>query len=288
MIEAPVSPVVEVRHLRHVYPGGVEALRGVSFAVERGDVLGIIGRNGSGKTTTVKHFNGILQPATGEVVVLGEPTTGKKVAQLSRHVGYVFQNPDHQLFHATVEEEVNYGPRNLGMPEAERAEVVERVLTQLGLNSLRVKHPFELTKLHRKLVILACVLAMKPHVLVFDEPTTGQDRVQTRVVMDLLREFSREGHTLVIVSHDMSLIAEHCSRVLVLSAGAVLAQGTPGQIFSQPGMLAEAGLEPPLITQVAQRSRLGEPLLSVDQTLGDLGRRLKVAAAGGSSSQPGT
>jgi energy-coupling factor transport system ATP-binding protein len=174
------------------------------------------------------------------------------------------------------------------MPEAERAEVVERVLTQLGLNSLRVKHPFELTKLHRKLVILACVLAMKPHVLVFDEPTTGQDRVQTRVVMDLLREFSREGHTLVIVSHDMSLIAEHCSRVLVLSAGAVLAQGTPGQIFSQPGMLAEAGLEPPLITQVAQRSRLGEPLLSVDQTLGDLGRRLKVAAAGGSSSQPGT
>ncbi len=260
-------PVVEVRDLNYVYPNGVEALRGISFTIDDGDVFGIIGQNGCGKTTTVKHFNGLLKPTSGEVVILGESTKDKTVAQLSQNVGMVFQNPDYQLFMTSVEDEINYGPINIGMTDEERSASVEQLIVQLGLADKLDKHPFELTRLERKMVCIAGVLAMKPRVIIFDEPTTGQDVVQMRVIMDLFRDFSSEGHTLVVVSHDMGLIAEYCTHVIVMSQGQILADGPPAEVFANPVPLACSSLTPPQITQMAQALDIKEPILSVQEAV---------------------
>jgi len=257
--------VVEVKDLSHTYPSGVEALKGVSLCVQQGDVFGIIGQNGCGKTTLVKHFNGLLRPTGGEVRVFGNNSKEKTIAELSADVGFVFQNPDFQLFLTSVEQEINFGPNNIRMPEEERRQIIEQLVSRLGLSERMQSHPFELTRLERKMVSIASVLAMKPRVVVFDEPTTGQDAVQTRAIMELFRDFSRDGHTLIIVSHDMSLIAEYCNRVSVMKGGSVLACDTPRTVFADRSTLTLAGLEPPEITQIAQQARLDQIFLSVSE-----------------------
>jgi energy-coupling factor transport system ATP-binding protein len=167
----------------------------------------------------------------------------------------------------TVEEEINYWPVNIGMPEEERIQTVEQLVAQLGLTDKLKKHPFELTRLERKMVCIAGVLAMKPKVIVFDEPTTGQDAVQTRVIMDLFQEFSAQGHTLVVVSHDMSLIAEYCTHVLVMNKGQILADGKPEDVFADREVLSSASLAPPQITQIAHSLEIARPILSVADAL---------------------
>ena len=265
MINNHDPAVVEVKDLSHTYPSGVEALKGVSLCVQQGDVFGIIGQNGCGKTTLVKHFNGLLRPTGGEVRVFGNNSKEKTIAELSADVGFVFQNPDFQLFLTSVEQEINFGPNNIRMPEEERRQIIEQLVSRLGLSERMQSHPFELTRLERKMVSIASVLAMKPRVVVFDEPTTGQDAVQTRAIMELFRDFSRDGHTLIIVSHDMSLIAEYCNRVSVMKGGSVLACDTPRTVFADRSTLTLAGLEPPEITQIAQQARLDQIFLSVSE-----------------------
>ena len=275
MSDAVRPPLIIVRDLHHVYPGNVEALKGVTLVVHDGEVLGIIGQNGSGKTTLVKHFNGLLKPSAGEVLVLGESTQKKRVSELARHVGYVFQNPDQQFFLTSVEKEIGYGPANIGMPNEERERVTSESLERLGLSAKRLEHPFQLTRNYRKLLSIACVLAMKPRVVVFDEPTTGQDMSQVRLITNAMRDLSVSGHTLVIISHDMALVAEHCSRVIVMNEGQVMVEGAPGEVFSQPSMLARSGLEPPDITQIAARSGIGQDILSVKEMADYLDRRIQ-------------
>lgn len=269
------TPLIVVRDLHHVYPGNVEALKGVSLTVHDREVLGIVGQNGSGKTTLVKHLNGLLKPSTGEVLVLGESTQKKRVSELARHVGYVFQNPDQQFFLGSVEKEVNYGPANIGMPEEERTRVTSEVLDRLGLSAKRLEHPFRLTRNYRKLLSIACVLAMNPRVVVFDEPTTGQDMNQVRLIMNAIHDLSTSGHTLVIITHDMTLVAEHCNRVIVMNEGQVMAEGTPASVFSQPIMLGRSGLEPPDIAQIAARSGIGKDILSVKEMADYLDWRIR-------------
>ncbi len=260
--------LISVRDLHHIYPGNVEALKGINLTITDCDVLGVIGRNGGGKTTLVKHFNGLLLPTTGEILLMGESTKEKKVSQLSKYIGYVFQNPDQQLFLPSVDAEMRFGLTNIGVQEFEQDEIVERILTEMGLIDKRQKHPFELTRLERKLVSIACVLAMKPRIIVFDEPTTGQDVVQTRVIIKLMHELSFNGHTIVIVSHDMSLVAELCTRVIVLSQGNLVADGTPSDIFSQSSsLLLDAGIEAPEITRIAHQSNIDKTILSVKDLL---------------------
>jgi energy-coupling factor transport system ATP-binding protein len=258
---------IKVMDLAHVYPGEVRALKGVNLVVHQGDILGVIGHNGSGKTTIVKHFNGLLKPTSGEVYVYGVSTQSKKVYELSRLVGYVYQNPDHQLFLSTVEEEIKYGPKNIGMDQNEIIETTEDVMTKLGIVEMRQMHPFQLTRLYRKLLSIACVLAMKPNVIVLDEPTTGQDIYHTQLIAKLIKELSDMGKTLVIVSHDMSLIAENCNRVIVMNDGLVLADDSPEEVFSQADLLSTAGVEPPDITRIASGIQTEKTILSVGQMM---------------------
>ena len=255
------GPLVSIEDVRFVYEAGVVGLDGVSLAVERGTVLGLVGANGSGKTTLTKHLNGLLRPSSGRVVVDGLDTNRQAVETLARHVGYVFQNPVHQLFARSVADELAYGPRNLGVPPDEIDRRVASVAAALGLADILDASPHRLPFPLRKLVAIASVLTMRPALLVLDEPTTGQDEATTRRIVELVEAQRDAGTTVICATHDLSLVGRVADRVVVLAAGAVTADGPPRALFSDRSLLAGARLAPPQITELslAMPGRAGRP-----------------------------
>lgn len=243
--------VIVVKDLWHVYPGGIQALKGISLEVCKGEIIAIVGQNGSGKTTLVKHFNGLLKPTKGYVLVLGMDTREKSISELSRKVGYVFQNPDNQIFSSSVREEVKFGLKNLGYPADEIEKRIDWALTFVGLKGLEEEHPFKLSKAERQLLAFASILAMEPEIIIVDEPTTGQDWNGALNMMNMLRELNKRGHTIIIVTHDMNIVAEYATRVVVLHKGCVLAEGKPRDIFYQIELLSQTYLEPPPLVLLA-------------------------------------
>ncbi len=241
------SSVVEVRDLCYSYPNGAKALRGVTLDILDGEILAVIGQNGSGKTTLVKHFNGLLKPSDGSVKVNGVDTSTLSIAQLSRTVGYAFQNPDHQIFCESVEEEIAYGPRNSGLAENEVKERVDETLRFMGLEKFRSAHPFSLGKGERKLVAVSSILAMRPGILILDEPTTGQDFTNTIRITEAIRRIHGEGRTIVLVTHDMRLVASLAERIVVLMQGKVLLDSPTRSAFAHPEILSQSFIEPPQI-----------------------------------------
>jgi energy-coupling factor transporter ATP-binding protein EcfA2 len=258
-IQYPVSsdhsPAIQVEDLHYRYDNGPSALAGVNLSIEAGDFLATIGQNGSGKTTLVKHFNGLLRPTHGRVLVLGQDTAGQSVGQLARKVGYLFQNPDHQIFAPTVREEVAFGPRNLGFSEGEVAARPTEALSLFGLGDQADTPPAVLGYGLRRKVTLAAVWAMRPQILVLDEPTAGLDWRSTRTLMQEVTNLNSQGHTIILVTHDMKLVAEFARQVLVLDEGRTLAYGPTRQIFQQEAILRQAFLSPPPITALARRMR---------------------------------
>lgn len=268
---APGEPVIEVRGLHHTYPAGVEALAGVDLAIGAGEYVAIVGRNGAGKTTLAKHFNGIFKPTAGEVLVHGRSTLAQPSWELARQVGYVFQNPDHQIFNSTVAEEVGYGLKLAGLPATEIDSRITEVLGFTGLLGVRDEHPFSLGKGERQRVAVASILALQPGILVVDEPTTGQDWAGVGQMMALIDRLNAAGTTIVMVTHDMDVVARHARRVIVMDAGLVLADGPTAEVLAQQEVLARAAVAAP--EPVALSRRLwpdATPLL--DAT--DLGRHL--------------
>lgn len=251
------SPIVCER-LTHVYPGGVLALRETNLEVRRGEVLGIVGQNGSGKTTLVKHFNGLLRPTSGRVLVNGADASTKHIHDLAGHVGYVFQNPNHQLFASTVHAELFFGPHNLGLPEAEAEQRVQQAIEFFDIGPLLKQHPYRLAFPLRKLVAMASIYAMNPDVFVLDEPTTAQDHSGSNMVRKLVTGLRGQGKTVVIVSHDMALVAEVADHVVAMWAAAVIAAGTPREIFANDEVMRQTMLHPPQIAQFSRRWS-GEP-----------------------------
>ncbi|UCH32962.1 MAG: ABC transporter ATP-binding protein [Armatimonadota bacterium] len=256
------AAIVEVRCLSHSYDGA-RALDGVDLTIREGEFVAILGQNGSGKTTLVKHFNGLMLPREGAVRVGGVETRRQSARDLSHRVGYVFQNPDHQIFADTVREEVAFGPRNFGLPEREIAGRVESSLAAVGLAGLEDADPFSLTKGERQRVAVASALATQPQVLVLDEPTTGLDYRQNRGMMDLLRRLNKAGHTIVIVTHSMWVAAEYARRAVVLSEGTVILDCGMREAMAQPGVLAQARLRAPQAARLG--GALGGVTLSVDE-----------------------
>jgi energy-coupling factor transport system ATP-binding protein len=249
------SPAIQVEDLWHRYDDGPAVLTGVNVIIESGDFLAIVGQNGSGKTTLVKHFNGLLRPTRGRVLVGGEDTAGQSVGQLARKVGYLFQNPDHQIFAPTVWEEVAFGPRNLGSSEEEVAARTTEALALFGLGDQADTPPAVLGYGLRRKVTLAAVWAMRPQIMVLDEPTAGLDWRSTRTLMEEVTNLNRRGHTIILVTHDMKLVAEFARQVLVLDEGRTLAYGPTRQLFQQEAILRQAFLAPPPITALARRMR---------------------------------
>jgi energy-coupling factor transport system ATP-binding protein len=268
------TPIVEADGLWHTYPGNVEALKDVDLRVGRGDFLAIVGQNGSGKTTLVKHFNGLLRPTRGTVLIDGEDTKHQTTAQLSRKVGMVFQNPDRQLLKFKVIEEVKFGPKNLGFSEDECNARATAVLQAVGLEHVTERDPHELGKGEKQRVVLACALAMKPEVLVIDEPTTGQDYKRSREIMDLAVRLNKEGSTIIVITHDMSLVAEYAKRTILMHQGQILYDGPPREAFTKTELLKRSFLSPPQATILGMRLRNYVPytVLTTDELVDALTR----------------
>jgi energy-coupling factor transport system ATP-binding protein len=255
---------VTIDGLVHRYPNGVEAVRGVSLTIDPGEAVAILGQNGSGKTTLAKHLNGLLRPAEGHVLLDGQPTSSRTVADLARTVGFVFQNPDDQLFERSVEREVAFGPRNLGIAAADVADRVADSLAAVGLAGERATNPYDLDLPRRKLVALAGILAMDPAMLVLDEPTTGQDPDGVERVGAIVEAFRSVGRSVVTITHDMEFAATHFSRIVVMRAGVIVADGQPASVFApvNAALLASTGLTPPPAARIA--ARLGLATVSLD------------------------
>jgi energy-coupling factor transport system ATP-binding protein len=245
-------PAILVRDVMLTYPrGGVTALDGVSLRIEPGEAVGIMGQNGSGKTSLAKLFNGLLRPTRGSVQVDGRDTAGRTVQQLAATVGYVFQNPNHQLFASTVTAELAFGPANLGLDRDEVERRVAGALERFDLGAHASSHPYRLSFPLRKLVAIASVVTMHPAILVLDEPTTGQDHRTTTVINRLIHGLREQGCTVICVSHDMPLLADVAERLVVLREGRIIADGPPREVFADADAMRGSHLAPPQVTQIS-------------------------------------
>jgi energy-coupling factor transport system ATP-binding protein len=247
---------IALESVSHVYqPGGVRALDGVSLRIGSGERAAIIGQNGSGKTTLVRHLNGLLRPETGRVLIDGMDSAGRTVAELARSVGLVFQDPDRQIFAGSIQAEVSFGPRNLGMRGGPLQEAVAAALEAVGLVDAAGTNPYDLGSSRRKLLALASVLAMRTPILVLDEPTTGQDVAGIEIVRSVIERAHGDGRTVIAISHDMDFVAAAFDRVVVMREGTVIADGTPASVFARSGWdhLRSTNLEPPSAALVGDR-----------------------------------
>jgi energy-coupling factor transport system ATP-binding protein len=271
-LSGPAPAAIEIRNLVHRYPGGVEAVRGVALTIEPGESVAIVGQNGSGKTTLVKHFNGLLRADEGSVNVGGQPLGKRRVSDLAGQVGFVFQNPDDQLFQGRVDREVAFGPRNLGRSAAEIERSVGSALGLVGLTAERAVNPYDLGLSVRKLVALASVLAMEPGVLVLDEPTTGQDGPGVERIGAIVDAWSATGRSLVAITHDMEFAARHFRRIIVMRDGQIVLDGAPATVFAPENvdLLASTGLRPPPAARIA--ALMGQQMVPSDA--GDLLRAI--------------
>jgi energy-coupling factor transport system ATP-binding protein len=244
---------ISVDTLSFTYPSGVLALNGISLRISTGESVAIIGQNGAGKTTLVKHFNGLLKPSFGSVRVGDWDTRGHSVAKLAAKVGYVFQNPDDQLFQPTVWSEIIFGPKNMGKSMEQISELANSALRAVELSASAQKHPYDLFASQRKMVALAAVLAMDTPIIILDEPTTGQDFSSTQRIGQIVETLIQQHKTVITITHDIDFCAEHFERVVVMAQGSVLIDGHTRDVLSQTDTLAQTFVEPPQLMRLAAR-----------------------------------
>ncbi len=262
--------IIEVKDLSFSYIKKQPVLKGINLQIHQGDFLALVGQNGAGKTTFCKILTKLLAADKGKVTFKGEEINKFSHVQLAKHLGYVFQNPDHQIFSSSIKEELEFGLINQGLDEAERNERIKKVLNIVKLDKPLTTHPLNLGRGERQRLAVASILVLELEALIIDEPTTGQDWQGTLNIMDLIKDLNRQGHTILIITHDMRLVAEYCNRVVVLNKGAILADETPRQLFTKPDLLKEARLRPPQISRMAhQLAEQGVPrdIIDVEELL---------------------
>ena len=241
--------MIEFQDVTYVHQNGVRALDGVSLSIGSGETVAIVGENGAGKTTLVKHITGLLKPATGNVLVDGQNTRETSTAQLSRKVGVAFQNPDHQLFSESVEEEMSFALRNFGFPPPLVEQRVKWGLELFGLEEYRKSSPLVLSGGEKKRLTLACILAWDPEVVILDEPTVGQDSIQKEKLSGTIRMLTSSGKTVVVVSHDIEFLWPMQPRVVVMKAGRVLGDGPAARLMQDRGLLESARVAQPQLVE---------------------------------------
>jgi cobalt transport protein ATP-binding subunit len=250
-----VESILQVNRLCFWYKEGMPVLSDLDLAVPRGQFLALVGANGSGKTTLVKHFNGLLRPKSGQVWVAGQDAAQRSVGELARQVGFLFQHPEQQIFSPSVRQEIAFGPRNLGLSRAEIESRVEAALDRFRLSAFADRPPAILGYGIRRRVTLASLAAMDPPVLVLDEPTVGLDAPGLRETFGWLAELHAQGRTILLVTHDMALVAEYAERAVVLRGGQILADGRPEGVLCQTEVLSQASLSTPPLMALAQALR---------------------------------
>ena len=252
--------VIKVEQLHYQYEDGTVALSGVDVEVHSGEMLALLGTNGGGKTTLAKILAGIYAPSSGTATVLGKDLAKRRTRRgIPQFVGYVFQNPDHQIFTRRVYDEIAYGLDNLGFPKDNSQEIVEHTLEVVGLAELHHEDPLFLGKGQRQRLAVASVLAMQPEILIVDEPTTGQDFRMVNSIMQLLMELHRQKKTIIVITHDMSIVADYCDRVVVLLDGKNVFNGTPRVLFDDSEILSKTHLRAPQAVRLARAMRQKNP-----------------------------
>lgn len=250
-----MEEIIKVSDLTFAYDDGTVALEDINITIHKGEFVALIGQNGCGKTTLSKCLNGILKISRGEIVVGGLHVEQRpKIKDLVKNIGYVFQNPDHQLFNSKVYDEIAYAPRNIGLDEKEVDKRVKEAAATAGVKeALFEEQPVLLMKGLRQRVAIASILSLKPQVIIVDEPTTGQDYKQSLEIMEFLKELNeKHGHTILIITHEMHIVAQYAKRIMVMKKGEIFMDGTPGEVFSQPERLMEGYVKPPMVTRMAQ------------------------------------
>ena len=246
-------PFMAIEDVSFSYADGPRVLDSIDLRVEAGDFIAIVGQNGSGKTTLAKQIVGLLQPATGRVIIEGKNRAQMRPAETAREVAYVFQNPDHQIFAATVQEEVAFGPRNFGLADGEIGRRCDEALEAVGLQNERQSDPFLLSKGERQRLAVASVLVLRPRMLILDEPTTGLDHREQLRMMALVRDLNRAGIAIVIITHTPWLVAEYARRVVLLRKGAKIFDGGVREFFMQDELLRSSSFRAPEITELSRR-----------------------------------
>jgi cobalt/nickel transport system ATP-binding protein len=271
--------VVTVEDVKFSYPAGVSALKGVSFDIKRGERVAILGPNGSGKSTLILLIAGLLTPTKGQIKVFGESTSSKNFPKLRQHIGIVFQDPDDQLFTPSVKEDIEYGPKNLGLPPNVISERCDHILEDIGIKHLKDRPPHRLSFGEKKKVSLATALILRPELLILDEPTANLDLVSRRALIDMLNELNAEGTTIIISTHDAEALPELADRVVVVSRGSLLGNDNMHKVLQDTNLLESAGLElpsiPRLFTKLKELGVVKDVPIAFEEALNLLLRRLK-------------
>lgn len=280
---------IQVKNLKHIYEKGMPtesvAIENISFEVGDGQFLGIIGHTGSGKSTLLQHLNGLLKPDEGTIIIGGVDITapGVSMVDIRKRIGLVFQYPEYQLFEETVAKDIAFGPKNLGLGEEEIEERVKEAIELVGLNyeDIKDRSPFELSGGQKRRVAIAGVVAMRPEVLILDEPTAGLDPKAHKDVLNMIEEVHRRtGNITVLVSHNMADIAKLSDKVLVIDSGHMVTMGTPKEVFSKREELSRVGLDLPPVTNLTEALRqrgmdIEQTILSVDDAACQIAKYLK-------------
>lgn len=244
---------LQLDDVSYTYPNGYEAVQDINLSFNLGEAAAIIGQNGAGKSTTVKLMNGLLKPSKGKVIVDGTETSTKTTAQIARQVGYMFQNPDDQIFQETIFKEIAYGLVKQKLSESVIQKRVQQVADLCGLIGKLQEHPYNLPYSKRKFVTIAAVIAMQPKVIILDEPTAGQDRQAISRLQTIINQETKENRTVITITHDMEFVAQQFNRVIVFADKRKQKEGTPQEIFWDEALLRLAKLKQPAICQLAKK-----------------------------------
>ncbi len=245
--------MIRIDNLSYQYKNGNKVLKNLNITIKSGEFAAVIGQNGAGKTTLLKHLNGLLKPSQGNITICGLDAAKTKTSVLAKKIGFLFQNPDHQIFCPTVYEEIAFGLKNLGVQHSGIENLVYGAAEKVGIEQYLKTNPFSLSKGQRQRVALASVLAMGTEVLVLDEPTTGQDYSEGIEIMELVKELNVQGKTVIMVTHDMELVAKYAKRVIVLHNGTIIEDGPAEEVLGREESLALSNLQPPQVYLLAKR-----------------------------------
>ena len=242
--------IIEAKNIVFGYDPAVPIVKDLSLTIERGEFVAILGTNGAGKTTAVKTLNGLLRPQSGEIYIKGKNSREMTTKQISEVVGYCYQNPDHQIFSETVEEEVEFGLKNRNVPVDERDRIIDESLKLVGLEGFRKEAPYALGKGERQKLAVASILALRPEVIIVDEPTTGLDYKDTKNIFDLLKQLDDKGMTCLIITHNLYVVEEYVDRTILINDGKILADGKTGEVLKMSKELKESNVGNLFLTEI--------------------------------------
>lgn len=265
---------IRLENVTFAYGNGFEAVSDNSICIRQGERTAIIGQNGAGKTTTVKLMNNLLKPTKGDVFISDKNTKDYTTAQIAKEVGYVFQNPDDQIFHATVMEEVGYGPKAaLRLEDEEIKKRSEEAIRAVGLWEVREENPFDLPLSVRKFVAVAAIMAIQPEVYIFDEPTAGQDKIGLERLERIIDYLHQQGKTVITITHDMEFVITNFERIIVMAQKRIIMDGGPAEVFYNDKIIEQARLKVPCAIRFSKTLNLGNTIITNEQLTEALARR---------------